>query len=322
MNLLIFEYATALGLEDPAISVEGLCILKGLVEDMDKTGASYLISPNSPKFPVKSNCTPVSVDKELSLWLDENISNYDACIPVAPEEDLVLYKITTLLEEKNIKVIGSSSEAVLACSDKYRTYQLLKDRFPMVKSEKVFFSDLKEHKERLSNGKKMLVKPADGVSCSGVQVVKSYADFIKATARIKRTTKLPFFLLQDYHTGESASVSILSSGKKAVPFGLNRQDIILKEGKLIYNGGEVPYEHRLSDEAQEISKNAVKSIEGLLGYVGVDLLLDDESGTINILELNPRLTTSYVALRKLINFNLTRSIINASNGVLPTGIEL
>jgi len=100
---------------------------------------------------------------------------------VAPEEDLILYEITKILEDNDVKTIGSSSEAVLACSDKFETYNLLKDHYPVIKSEKVLFSDLKECKHIFSGGKDFLVKPADGVSCSGVQIVQSYADFIKAS---------------------------------------------------------------------------------------------------------------------------------------------
>ncbi|MDD1774037.1 MAG: ATP-grasp domain-containing protein [Methanobacterium sp.] len=322
MKLLIFEYATALGLDDPSLTVEGTHMLKGLVDDLDNANTSYLISSDSPELKSSSNCTPISINGDLSLWLDENISNYDACLAVAPEEDRILYNITHLLEENNIKVIGSSSEAVLACSDKYRTYQLLEDKFPLINSEKVFFNELKEYKNQMSKLDKMLVKPADGVSCSGVRIVQSYAEFIRASAQIKKTTKLPFFILQDYQKGASASVSVLSTGEKATPISLNRQDILLKDGRLVYNGGEVPYEHRLSDEALELSKNAVKSITGLRGYVGVDLVMDDEEDEIYILEINPRLTTSFVALRRLVNFNLTEAIINASHGRLPQDIEI
>lgn len=58
------------------------------------------------------------------------------------------------------------------------------------------------------------------------------------------------------------------------------------------------------------------------GYVGVDLLLDEAHEEIYILEINPRLTTSYVALRRLLNFNLGEAIIDAVNGELPAKIEL
>jgi hypothetical protein len=326
LKLLVFEYANAIGLEDPATTVEGTHILEGLLADLNHIGADYIISEDSKiKYPVniaEGNCNPLVIDEELLPWLEENVTRFEACLPVAPEEDLILYEITKILEKNKVKTIGSSSEAVLACSDKFETYNILKDDLPIIETEKVFFSNLKDYKDIFSNGRDMLVKPADGVSCSGVRVVRSYADFIKASANLKRTTNLPYFLLQDRVKGKSTSVSILSTGEEAIPLSLNRQNIDFNEGKLVYNGGEVPYEHNLSDDAKDIAKRTVRSIKGLKGYVGVDLLLDDTNEEIYILEINPRLTTSYVALRRLLNFNLGDAIVKAIDGELPGEIEL
>ncbi len=327
MKLLVFEYANAMGLEDPAITVEGQYMLEGLLADLNHIGADYVISEDSkisydPVNGKSRNCTPLFIDEELLPWLEENVSTYDACLPVAPEEDLILYEITKVLEDNKVKTIGSSSEAVFACSDKFETYNLLKDDHPVIKSEKVYFRDIKDYKGIFSNGKDLLVKPADGVSCSGVHIVQSYADFIKASAHLKRTTSLPYFLLQDRVEGKSTSVSILSTGEQAIPLSLNLQNIGFDEGKLVYNGGEVPYEHGLSDDAKDIAEKAVESIKGLKGYVGVDLLLDEARDEIYILEINPRLTTSYVALRRLLNFNLGEAIIKSIDGELPEKLEL
>lgn len=321
MKLLVFEYATVLGIESPAITVEGQHMLEGLLTDLNQVGADYLIHKNSKINYHESGCNPIVTDDELLSWLDENVAGYDACFPVAPEENHVLYEITKILEENSVEVMGSSSHAVLKCSDKFETYNLLKNDFQVMESEKIFFRNLKDYKEIFAYGKKMLVKPADGVSCSGVWIVRSYADFIKASAHLKRTTNLPFFLLQEYKEGISTSVSILSTGKKAMPLSLNRQKIGIKQGKLTYNGGKVPYEHELSDLAKDISQKAVEHINGLKGYVGVDLLLDEANHDIYILEINPRLTTSYIALRRVLNINLGKAVVDAARGILPTKLE-
>lgn len=327
MKLLVFEYANAVGLEDPATTVEGKHMLEGLLNDFNHIGANYIISKDSKNNynldnGTYGNCTPIVIDDELIPWLEENVARFDACLLVAPEENLILYKIIKILEKNKVKNLGSSSDAVLACSDKYETYNLLKNDLPMIETEKVFFNSLKDYKDIFSKGKNMLVKPVDGISCSGVRIVESYADFIKASTHLKRTTNLPYFLLQDIVEGKSTSVSILSTGEQAMPLSLNRQNIGFDKGKLVYSGGKVPYEHKLSDEAKDIAKRAVESVEGLKGYVGVDLLLDEAQNEIYILEINPRLTTSYVALRRLLNFNLGEAIVNAINGELPADIKL
>jgi len=149
----------------------------------------------------------MNLKEDLLSWLDKNIRNYDACLPVAPEEEFILYHLTKKIENEGIKIIGASSNAVLTCSDKFKTYNSLKDSFPFIKTHKIFFSDLKNYKS-IFNGEKMVVKPADGVSCSGVHIVRSYAEFIKAAVKLKIVTKLTYFLLQNFIDGQSSSVSL------------------------------------------------------------------------------------------------------------------
>lgn len=327
MNLLIFEFATAIGLQNPIITVEGKAILEGLLEDLNYRSVDYLISENPPINISKKNiesdrkCNPINLKEDLLSWLDKNIRNYDACLPVAPEEEFILYHLTKKIENKGIKIIGSSSNAVLTCSDKFETYNSLKDSFPFIKTHKIFFSDLKNYKS-IFNGETMVVKPADGVSCSGVHIIRSYAEFIKASVKLKRVTKLPYFLLQNFIDGQSASVSLLSNGKSAIPLSLNLQNIQLNDGEVCYTGGKVPFKHKLSSNAKKISKDAVETIDGLKGYVGVDLIFDDNAKEVYILEVNPRLTTSFVALRNILNFNLGEAIIDAVEGKLPSEVML
>ena len=60
--------------------------------------------------------------------------------------------------------------------------------------------------------------------------------------------------------------------------------------------------------------NACESIDGLNGFVGVDLLIanDDDIYPVYLLELNSRFTTPYVGLRKITDFNITKTIIEGN----------
>lgn len=293
-------------------------MLEGLLQDLNSVNVDYLISDDIEFEVIEGNeCNPIRIPIDLSLWLEENISEYDACLFLAPEDDFTLYYLTRIIEDHNVMVIGSNSEAVWTCSDKLETYTALKDKVPFIKSDKIFFNRLKEYKTFFNSRRDVLVKPADGVSCQGVMMVQSYGDFIKASARLKRLTKLPYFILQDFIHGVSISVSVLTNGETAIPLSCNLQNISLNNGNISYTGGEVPFEHESSIEAINIAKQAVESLNGLKGYVGVDMILDEETGEVRVIELNPRLTTPYVALRRLLNFNLADAIINSVNGELP-----
>jgi predicted ATP-grasp superfamily ATP-dependent carboligase len=303
-----------MGIDDPSIWSEGQAMLNGFLDDFKDKNVDYLISSNQ-SISCNNPCNPVKLEGELMDWLDKNISNYDSCLVIAPEEDFILYNIINFIEKKGIKIIGSSSDAVMTCSDKFLMYESLKDKVPIIRTEKVFFKDVNSYKP--FNDKRIL-KPADGVSCSGVHIVSSNDEMKKAASLIE--TNIPYFVIQNFIEGTSASVSLISNGKEAVPLSLNLQDINFSDSGINYNGGQVPLNHKLADEAKKVAKKAVESIDGLKGYVGVDMILGDK---VHLVEINSRITTPYVALRNLLNFNLGDAILDAMyGGKLPSKVNL
>jgi predicted ATP-grasp superfamily ATP-dependent carboligase len=328
MKILIFEFATAKGLYDPSFIAEGHAMLYGVLEDLKDLDTYHLISNNSRI--MDSQSIPVIVDGDLKEWLKDNVQNYDACLPIAPEENNILHDLTLIIEENGVTVLGSSSKAVKLTTNKFETYNALKDNFPIIKTEKVYFKDLNQksveyggyYKSLIKNGLSLVVKPADGVSCSGVMVVNSLNEFIRAQNHIQMVTQLPYSIVQDYVKGVNVSVSLLCNDDKAVPLSLNFQDVSLNSGEIEYDGGSVPFKHKLSDIAMETAKNAVESVGGLKGYVGVDLIIEEDKNRVHIVEINSRITTAYVALRKIINFNLGKAILDSVQGQLPGVIRL
>ncbi len=316
MNLLIFEYATAMGVNEPSITAEGQAMLQAIVDDFEGENTSFLISNESESLD-GGQCRPIIIDGDLNQWIQDNIYHYDFCLPIAPEENFILYGLTQLIEEKGVKVVGSSSDSIRTCTDKYLTYQSLKNKVPLIPTRKVLWDDVNEYSNDIST--KMVVKPADGVSCSAVQIINSKESFKKAAMRVKDVSNLSYFLLQDWVNGDSASVSLITNGKKAIPLSLNQQKINQTNGNIDYKGGTVPFHHPKEEEAKEIAKKAVESIKGLKGYVGVDLILGEE---VYLVEINSRLTTPYVALRNITPFNLGKAIIESVQGKLPSEEEI
>jgi tyramine---L-glutamate ligase len=316
LNILIFEYATAGGVKEPAFTAEGQAMVQSLAQDFNSFSTSYVISKHSKNIEGGSS-HPIIIDEDPNKWLENNITNYDFCLPIAPEGDLILYELTRIIEKANVQVLGSSMDAVLTCTDKLLTYQVLKGRVPIIESQKVHWDEIKDQAKLFPS--KKVVKPADGVSCSAVQLVGSFEEFKNATDKIKDFSNLPYFLVQNWMEGDSASVSLLSNGKKALPISLNQQDVTLNNGHANYNGGKVPLDHPLKEEAKKVAKKAVESITGLKGYVGVDLILGEE---VHLVEINSRITTPYVVLRKMLNFNLGEAILESVRGNLPREVVL
>lgn len=74
--------------------------------------------------------------------VEGNIQTYDACLLVAPEEDMILHGLTQLVEDNGVEVIGPSSEAVMMCTNKSRMQDLLENneslKKHLINTEKVF----------------------------------------------------------------------------------------------------------------------------------------------------------------------------------------
>ena len=82
-----------------------------------------------------------------------------------------------------------------------------------------------------------------------------------------------------------------------------------------YDGGCVPFEHPLKQEAFTLTEKVVESF-GLRGYVGVDFVLAEDKAFV--VDVNPRLTTSYVGLREVAGFNVAQAVIDAVTEGYPS----
>ena len=124
-------------------------------------------------------------------------------------------------------------------------------------------------------------------------------------------------VIQEFIEGTDISVSLISDGKKAVAISLNQQFIELKADKGTYLGGKIPFKSEFKDEAFEIAAKAVEAIEGLKGFVGVDLLISSDEKDVHsvyLLEINSRFTTPYVGLKQIANFNIGKTIVDLIDG--------
>ena len=83
------------------------------------------------------------------------------------------------------------------------------------------------------------------------------------------------------------------------------------DGRFHYEGGSLPLPEPLARRAVRLAQQAVQCIPGLRGYVGVDLVLGKmEDGSEDwAIEINPRLTTSYIGLRQSCRQNLAELML-------------
>ena len=241
--------------------------------------------------------------------VDACLAACDAALVVAPETGGVLAGLTERVEAAGVLNLGSGSVAVRVAADKLATAKrLAAARLPVVPTV-----EAKTPEEAARLGFPLVLKPQDGVGCVGQRTVTGAAKLREAWREAEAESAGSPLIAQPLILGQPASVSLASDGQRAMPLSLNGQTIAEGRG-FVYLGGIVPLEHPLRMRAMDVAVRACRAVPGLRGYVGVDLVLGTEA---TILEINPRLTTAYVGLRRALAQNLADILLGASRGELP-----
>jgi len=332
-SILVFEYYTASGINDPNIISEAVALIESLLNDLssfltDKSfNIHFFISKDfsdigdSYGFSVNAG-NKIVIDTTLENWLEKNSTNFDGCIFISAEEDMNLYNLTKLLEDNNVKIYGSDSNSTLLCSDKYATFKHLQGIVNQPRTFKFTVCDESHWEISIKNildffetedssnsdDFKLIVKPLYGVDCQDMVIISNEDDIAKIAETYPENSEI---LVQEFIHGENLSVSLISDGKTAIPLTLNKQYLEINKENQQYLGGELPFNHPQKDAIFSIAKRAVESIDGIKGFVGVDLILkdSDDSDNIYFLEINSRFTTPYVGISKIAKLNIGKTII-------------
>ena len=129
-------------------------------------------------------------------------------------------------------------------------------------------------------------------------------------------------LVQPYVPGVAASVAFLVGPNCVVPL-LPGYQRLSGDGRFTYLGGEIPLPAGLTLRAVKLARRAIDAVPGLAGYVGVDLVLGDAAdGSADFaIEINPRLTTSYVGLRAMTGDNLMAKLWDVCAGASDVRVK-
>src|SRR5262249_34011264 len=122
-------------------------------------------------------------------------------------------------------------------------------------------------------------------------------------------------LLQPWVPGTAASVAFLLGPRQEIPLAPAAQ-LLSDDGRFRYLGGTAPLTPNLARRAVAVARNAIQAVPDLRGYVGVDLVLGDaaDGSSDQVIEINPRLTTSYIGLRALARVNLAELMLHVIQG--------
>ncbi|MEM9589445.1 MAG: ATP-grasp domain-containing protein [Planctomycetota bacterium] len=311
MKVFVGEYVCGGGLvsqsEDdvPAgLLAEGAAMLSALVSDLAEF-AETVVSVDPRLAPPINAAHLVEISQTSPLWGQwvAAATGCDAALIVAPESDGVLAQSVAMLRAGGIDVVASSGDFLRTASDKLKTAKVLHSAgvaHPLycATSDLRFESDLLEYQQ-------FVVKPRDG--CGTQQILKydSYAE-----ARSAMTDEM---ILQPWMPGNAVSISLIASRSGQTFLPAVSQSISGKA--LTYEGGRGPLDEDTQRRATSLASRAISVMPPKArGFVGLDVLIGERPSEDFVIEINPRLTTSYVGLRRMIQGNLAARLFDLETG--------
>lgn len=167
-----------------------------------------------------------------------------------------------------------------------------------------------------------VIKPRDGAGCDSVTVVCcSDSRPMRADPAGRRSMDEFPWVIQPFQEGVPCSIGLIGGGSDLPPLILPSavQSIQSAEGQLRYSGGCIPAPEEFCQVLRETAVSFADAVGPFHGYIGIDIVVsnDGQNGLIaTVVEVNPRLCTSYVGYRCLSRFNLALRML-ASACQLP-----
>lgn len=327
-SILVFEYFTASGENDKCISSEAEALVCALLDDLIDFNVCLLVNESYAYIANKyDNVEPIIINENLEEFLKNNLDGFTKAIYIAAENDNHLYNIAEILEKNNIFTYNSSANACFKSSDKFLLFEEMYGIVSQPLSHK-FKIDSKGYWKRaienlykkwqaedLLSKLKIIIKPINGVDCENIVILDDINDLNYDLEKIFPPQSR--IIVQEYIEGEDVSVSLLVSNNQAIPLSVNKQFIDINNNLESYLGGMLPYETKYQEEILSTAIKACEALDGLEGFVGVDLRLNPDINdpfNVYLIEINSRFTTPYVGLQKIANINIAKSIIDLIDG--------
>lgn len=326
MRVFVYEYLSSGVLGAPAgadsLQAEGWAMLVAVLEDFGRcpgVKVSTLIDPGLEPairkvFPCIVPCFAQSGEEERSFRA--LAAEADFSLVIAPEFDDILGQRCEWVEEVGGHLLGPSASAVRLTGDKRMLYRHWVDR----QVPTPYVVDPPDEDAPIAVPTPLVWKPRWGAGSQATFLLRNSDDLVAMIPRLRAEGWSGETILQAYAPGIPVSVAFLASPGRLLALPATEQRLS-RDGRFRYLGGRLPLAKGLDQRARRLAERAVQSVEGLHGFFGVDLVLGEaEDGSSDMaLEINPRLTTSYVGLRRLARFNLAEALLGVATGsALPS----
>jgi predicted ATP-grasp superfamily ATP-dependent carboligase len=304
MRLFVYEYCCSGALAGQPLAQplrrEGWTMLQSLLADLSGCPGVQLIT-------MVDQASARDPAGEAALFT-HLASQADAALVIAPEFTGLLYDRCRWVEEVGVRLLGPGSATIQQVTDKLalgRLWEQARVRTPSI------WSEASEPSRRFP----LVVKPRWGAGSQVTFLVQDEEELDQAVLLAGQAGWKSPLIFQEYAPGRPVSVALLigPGQKHTLPACWQH---LSTDGRYRYLGGSLPLPTSLDERARRLALQAVQPVPGLHGYVGVDLLLGDaQDGADDVaIEINPRLTTSYVGLRALTRDNLAAALLAVIGG--------
>lgn len=295
--------------DDPqfaALAAEGELMLRALVEDLAAIPGVEVVTLLDARLAIELPAKAHRIAPGEDFWarFRRVAHEAEAVWPIAPEQDAILEQLTKEVIACGRTLLNSRPEAVRTAASKRATAAALGAAgipvIPIFASESELPAEIEE----------AVVKPDDGAGCRDTRLFHS-RDELRNRAKDGIP---PTEIVQPFVHGGVFSLSALFFEGRGRLLACNRQYVSEKDGELRFEGVKVNAKQDPERRYRRLVTQIAATLPGLWGYAGIDFI-DTEAGPL-VLEVNPRLTTSYAGLRRVLGVNPARLVLE-----LPDSLE-
>lgn len=309
MKILVLEYMTGGGFGrealPPSLAREGLLMLDALLRGLGAIpglAITVMLDVRLAQTPLPATVERALVGPQHDCFerFAQLAASHDAVWPIAPEFEQILFNLCRMVERLGKVLLTSGTEAVRLATDKYATYQCLRDRQIAVVPTRLLNACPQFPGE-------CIIKPRDGAGCVDSRVIGKPNDFASARAGCNPAQ----YIVQPHLYGDTTSLSCLFKNGCGWLLSVNRQHFDFSAQRYRLTHIEVNC-RRAVQTYRTLAERIAAALPRLWGYAGIDLI--ETAGAMRVLEINPRLTSSFAGLDRALGVNTAALVLQLVHG--------